>query len=173
MIWLDSKKFSRPQSVSSIRAIYINGNTSEGFDIAPAYTPVDPDATLPWCSWNAPGTGWTTITLDIPADAKAMAVGGLLVITHGTQPENADLRLGFRDVSDTVNRPYIGQAGCQDPVPGVRIPFFAIVPVNQKKFQFKWACIDSSSSNPRLITPGAWPHRSSYAINLSVQGVWR
>ena len=157
--------------VASVQVVYINGNDSVGFDVLPPYTPVDPDSTMPWNSWNSQG-GWRIIKLNIHARAKAVAVGGILVITHGTQPENADLRIGFRRFGDHINRPYIGQAGCQEPVPGVRIPFHAVVPVADSRLEFKWACVDSSSANPRLITPGQWPTRSSYAINLSLQGVF-
>lgn len=162
-----------PASLSSTQAIYVNSNTGEHHSANPPYTPNDPTGVLGWNSWDSPGTGWNTITLStLPEGACAMSVGGILVITHGYQSENADLRFGFRKVGDTVNRPYIGQCNCVDATQGVRIPFHAVVPLVSKQFMFKWACIDSASANPRLIPYKAWPNRSSYAINLTVQAVW-
>lgn len=107
---------------------------------------------------------WHTVDLTaagIPADAKAAFLSGMLIITHGTTVETADIHLTFRehgDASADVTK-YIAQS-CEAHVGGGQRSTMATwVPLKDGKFDFSY----------HIATPGAWPTNSAYGINLSVQ----
>ncbi len=114
---------------------------------------------------------WCTIDVTdygVPADAKAVFLSGILIITHGTKPELADMFVGFRaygDAAVTGDLPfpggtwYVGQVIETDTQSGQRSPMATWVPVRDGKFQFTYS----------VTTPGTWPDHSSYGVNLTIQ----
>lgn len=108
----------------------------------------------------------TPVTVDlvpfgVSADAKVAWLGGILIITHGTTNEVADMLMTFAADGDTIDcTKYIGQSAEAYIGGGQRQTMFVAVPLNAGKFQFCYS----------VATPGAWPTNSSYGINLSLQG---
>lgn len=94
----------------------------------------------------------------VPADAVAVRLEGLLIISHGTTAETADLTLAFR--TDTANS-YSYTMQCVETAvgSGQRTDAGTWVALSAtKKFQMKWT----------RSTGGTYPTNSSYGINLSL-----
>lgn len=108
---------------------------------------------------------WCTVEIGrfgLPADAKAVFLAGLLIITHGESAETADLNIAFRPYStedSPADEGYIGQATETVPAGGVRSGLASWVAVRDGKFQFKYG----------KSTEGDWPAHSSYGLNLTIQ----
>ena len=106
---------------------------------------------------------WVTVDcvpFGVPADAVAVFLCGLMVITHGTTAETADLQVTFRAPGDTVaSNQYIGQTIEASVGNGQRSNLATWVPLVDGKFQMYW----------HKSTPGTWPTNSSYTINLFPQ----
>lgn len=127
------------------------------------------------CSWNGtcqqiglPSGEWHTVDFTaqpwgIPIDAKVVMLVGVLIITHGTTAETADLQLVFRAPGDErvacSASNLIGQAVEASVGNGQRTNLTTWVPLVGGKTQFCWI----------LSTKGLWPTHSSYAVNMSVQ----
>jgi hypothetical protein len=117
----------------------------------------------------APST-WCTVDVSTltASDAKSVFLSGILIITHGSAAETADLQLGFRAFGDNEGCPvpqvptcvwYVGQSVEAQVGSGQRSNMSTWVPVRDGKFQFWYA----------LSTGGAYPTNSTYGINLSIQ----
>jgi len=98
----------------------------------------------------------------VPNDARFAFLNGLLVITHGTSPQIADLRVTFRSPDDITADPtrYIGQCIEAHIGGGQRTNMSAIVKLLNGQFDFAYAASG----------PIGWPDFASYAINLSLDG---
>lgn len=110
-----------------------------------------------------PGT-WYIVDLapfGVAADAKAAFLSGLLIITHGTTPETADLHITFARPDDAVANcsKYIGQAIEPFVGGGQRSNMATWVPLVGGKFKF---CFNTA-------TGGTSPANSAYAVNLTLQ----
>lgn len=113
---------------------------------------------------GVPSGQWQTIdvsTLGIPADAKAVFLSGILIITHGSVTQTCDLQVSLRGYGDNLAaNNYIGQAVETHIGGGQRSTMSAFVPVIDGKFQFLWT----------RSTFGQWPGECAYGVNLSAQG---
>lgn len=117
-----------------------------------------------------PGS-WITYDLSplgVPNDsdpngsAKFAYLAGMLIITHGTTAEVADMHLTFRLPGDLTADPtkYMGQTTEGNIGGGQRSNVGLWVPVKNGKIEYYYT----------VVTPGAWPTNSSYGINFSIQG---
>lgn len=96
----------------------------------------------------------------VPADAKVAWLSGILIITHGTTNEIADMRITFAaDAASVDCNQYIGQVTEAHVQGGQRSPISVMVPLRDAKFAFCY----------RVSTTGTWPKNSAYGINLSLQ----
>jgi len=101
----------------------------------------------------------------VPADAKFAMLNGLLVITHGTNPQIADIKVTFRSPADITADPtrYIGQCIEAHIGGGQRTNMSAIVALLNGEFDYAYSATG----------PIGWPDYASYAINLSLDGYAR
>lgn len=107
---------------------------------------------------------WTTVDVSsyVASNTVAIHITGLLLITHGTTTETADLRLHFRrDSSQTGN--YIHQVVETSVTGGQRSPMACWVPLTDNKtFDWKWNT---------QFTPGTYPSFSAYGANLQIDAI--
>jgi hypothetical protein len=102
--------------------------------------------------------------LGVPADVKAVFLQGMLIITHGTTGETANLTIAFRSPTSTMDAGnYIGQVIEPWIGGGQRSPFAAFVPVIGGKVQYQW----------RRGTQGSYPANSAYGLNFTCQAYVR
>lgn len=107
---------------------------------------------------------WQRIDLKphgVPADAKAVQLTGILIVTHGQQPETADLSVAFRrpGVDAVTCANYVGQTVEAHVGGGQRTNLMTWVPVVDGAVEFCY----------RRSTQGQWPGNSAYGVNLFVQ----
>lgn len=96
----------------------------------------------------------------VSPDAKVAFLSGMLLITHGTTPELADLKVVFKRPSDSTGcEKYMGQVIETDVNGGQRSGFASWVPLEDGLFVYCYT----------VTTPGGYPEHSSYGINLSLQ----
>ena len=92
---------------------------------------------------------WCTVDLSelVPKSAISVFLSGILIITHGTSLETADLNISFRSIENdelcpTPQTPecvqYIGQAVEATVGNGQRSNMATWVPVKNGKFQFRY-----------------------------------
>lgn len=95
----------------------------------------------------------------VSSEAKAVNLTGILIITHGTSHEIANMTLYFRRWGEDQDYLYCDQVVEAHICGGQRSPLSIWVPLSDdKKFEFKW-----TRSND-----GQWPLWSAYGINLSL-----
>ena len=102
----------------------------------------------------------------VPADATAVFLSGLLIITHGTDPAICDMHLTLRAPSDPLeptNGKYQFQVVEAHVGGGQRTNFDTYVPIEDGKFEFYW------SRN----TWEQWPYGCAYGFNVSLQAYVR
>ena len=112
---------------------------------------------------------WSVVDVSglVPPGTKAVGLSVFQIITHGTNPETADLRIAFRRHGETRNNAdsYTQQAVCVSPGNGIRQTGFEIVPLSADgKFEITWA--------PVPMVPN-WPAWSSYGINVGLACYFR
>ena len=102
---------------------------------------------------------WNSVDVSeyVPYNATSIFLSGILVITHGTTSECADLRVYFRKPGS--KRYAFGQAIEASIENGQRSTYSTWVPIEDGKFEFYWWV-------PVLST---WPTYSAYAINLLME----
>jgi len=113
-----------------------------------------------------PENTWATVDTAglIPPTAKAIFLTGVLIITHGTSMETADLVVHFRADGESYDYNYNWQTVEASTQNGQRSPMAVWVPLSETgKFQFKW----------RRSTAGQYPEHSSYGVNLSLNAYLR
>ncbi len=104
---------------------------------------------------------WHTVDVSdmVPVGTKCIFVSGLLIITHGTTAETANLTISFRRYGETENYYYIGQTIEVDTQGGQRSTMSCWIPLSEDlKFDFFWTRTNT----------GQWPTYSAYGINLSL-----
>ena len=104
---------------------------------------------------------WVTVDMTqwgVPANALAVFLTGLLIITHGTTAETADIEIGFRASGDTTALPGQYALQCIEAAigGGQRSPCSLWVPLANGKFDYIVT----------LFTGGNWPTNSAYGANF-------
>lgn len=139
-------------------AVYVQTHLPVGSDEGPQATIcVDAPACTKWTS--AP------VTIDfrpfgVAEDGKVAFLTGILVITHGSTVETADIHVTFAAAGSPIDcTKYIGQTVEADVGGGQRSNMSTLAPLTDGQTQMCYY----------LNTPGRWPTNSSYAINLSIQ----
>ena len=109
----------------------------------------------------------------IPADAKAVFIGGMLIITHGRKTQLCNLTVTFaKPGTATAPNNYIFQAIEGQTEGGQRSTSGAWVPVVDGVTVWQWGRGDVKTQYPKgPIHP--YPEECSYGINLSVQAYIR
>ena len=118
-------------------------------------------ATVAGLTEHPPGQ-WSTLDLSgvTSTNAKGAFLSGILIITHGSVPEIADMEILFRNIGDTVNEGnYHGQCIEADTQGGQRSTYSTFVPLTGGKCELWW----------NHTSPGSYPQYSAYGANLSVQ----
>lgn len=107
---------------------------------------------------------WTIVNLSstCPPNTKAIHVTGLLIITHGSSAEIADLNVYFRapGATDPTGN-YKAQCIEATIGGGQRSTMACWIPVVNDQIEWKW---DVNSL-------GTYPTKSAYALNLSIDAV--
>ncbi len=106
---------------------------------------------------------WTRVDLGdlVPEDCKAVFLTGILIITHGTSGETADLTINLKPPSSTENPlNYEGQVIEPFTGGGQRSPYASWVGVENRQFDFWW------NAGPAF---GSYPDWSSYGVSLQLQ----
>lgn len=122
--------------------------------------------TVPWNGKTFAKGAWTRVDISdmVPADTKGVCLSGIMIVTHGTTEETADLTINLKPPGSTENPlNYEGQVIEASIGNGQRSPFYSCVAVEGQKFDFYW------NSN----TPGTWPTNSSYGLSLQIQVIAR
>lgn len=119
-----------------------------------------PGGCVGWCN---EGT-WQTVDLTpygVASDAKWAFLSGMLIVTHGSAIEIADLKVVFRRPGDTSTdcTKYLGQAIEAHVGGGQRSNISTWVPLSYGVFEWCYT----------TTTPGNWPDNSAYAVNISLQ----
>lgn len=107
---------------------------------------------------------WTTVDVSSYVDPKTVAIHltGLLLITHGTSIETADLRLHLRRDSTQPGN-YIHQVAETSTTSGQRCTMACWVPLTDAKtFDWKWHT---------QFPPGIYPNKSGYGANLQIDAI--
>ena len=104
---------------------------------------------------------WVTVDMTqwgVPANALAVLLTGLLIITHGTTVEDADIMIGFRASGDpnALASQYAIQCIEADTDGGQRQPCSIWIPLANGKFDYIVT----------LSTGGNWPTNSAYGANF-------
>lgn len=110
-----------------------------------------------------PGT-WYEVDLTpfgVADDATVAFLSGILIITHGTNAEIADVRVTMARANDATANcdKYIGQTIEANTSGGQRSNMATFVPLHQGRFKF---CFMHANG-------GVYPNGSAYGINLSLQ----
>lgn len=110
-----------------------------------------------------PAGQWTTIDatdIGVPSSAKAVFLGGILIITHGTNYATCSLTLTMRNAgSMLLSGNYQAQSVEAHVGGGQRSTMAQWVPLNRGKFEIYWS----------RSTAGQWPLDCAYGMNLTVQ----
>lgn len=128
-------------SPKQVQAIFLNSHTGEGM------------ATFPEDEWAT-----VDVSHVIPAEATAVYLSGLLIITHGTVEGVCDLTLAYRNHGETDEYSYSAQTIEAAVNAGKRTPHSIWIPVRDGRFQIKW----------HRSTTGSWPEHCAYGINLNL-----
>ena len=130
---------------------------------------VNPDTTPPAGEWIS----LKLAQFGIPADAKAVYIGGILIITHGRKTQLCDLTVTFaKPGSTSTTGNYIFQAIEGQTEGGQRSTAAAWVPIVHGVTVWQWGRGDVKTQYPKGAI-GPYPTECSYGINLSVQAYIR
>jgi hypothetical protein len=130
---------------------------------------INPDTTPPAGEWIA----LKLAQFGIPADAKAVFIGGILIITHGRKTQLCNLTVTFaKPGSTSATGNYIFQAAEGQTEGGQRSTAGTWVPVVDGVTLWQWARGDVKTQYPKGAI-GPYPAECSYGINLSVQAYIR
>lgn len=130
---------------------------------------VNPETTPPAGEWIS----LQVAQFGIPADAKAVYIGGILIITHGRKTQLCDLTVTFaKPGSTSTTGNYIFQAIEAQTEGGQRSTAGAWVPVVDGVTVWQWGRGDVKTQYPKGAI-GPYPTECSYGINLSVQAYIR
>jgi len=107
---------------------------------------------------------WTQVDVSSMVDPNTVAihVSGILIITHGSNAETADLQMFFRQNSGQ-NPNYNEQCIETSIGGGQRSTMACWIPLTQNKtFEYKWNT---------AVYNGAWPVWSAYGANLQIDAI--
>lgn len=115
-------------------------------------------------TWGTPASGvWHRVDLKpfgVSADAKSAFLSGMLIITHGSAAETADITItasrpgdNSRDCAKTMGQAIEASVGN-----GIRSNVSFWVPLINGEFDWCW----------KGSTGGVWPNNSAYGANLSL-----
>jgi hypothetical protein len=154
--WVEGSKIGvLTDNPESYPAIFVNS-------VTPETTPLAGE----WISLNVTQFG-------IPADAKAVFIGGILIITHGRKTQLCDLTVTFaKPASSSATGNYIFQAIEGETEGGQRSTAGAWVPVVDGVIDWQWGRGDVQTQYPKGAI-GSYPAECSYGISLSVQAYIR
>lgn len=113
-----------------------------------------------------PSGEWSVIDLSgiVPDGTKAVRLDGLMLITHGSTSETANLTIAFRSVGETYSYTYNMQVIEASTGNGQRSIGGDWIAIDENKcFEIKW---DRTSQ-------GQYPEFSSYGINLRLTAYLR
>lgn len=116
-------------------------------------------------SINTPTTvDLTQPPYNLPTDAKVAFLSGMLIITHGTSSETADIHVtvgadGDPNFECNAQTRYLGQTIEASVGNGQRSNAAFWTPLTNGKFKFCYW----------VATPGSWPTNSAYGLNFSLQ----
>lgn len=142
--WLDFNKLLVPKfgPASQLMPIFFNSYTGAG---------------------GASGI-WNTVDVsnDVHESTVAIHLTGMLIITHGTTAETADLRIHFRQDSAQPGS-YIHQVIETSVTSGQRSTMACWIPLtSEKKFDWKWET---------QYPPGIYPSYSAFGGNLQIDAI--
>lgn len=110
---------------------------------------------------------WTAVDLTafgVPRDAHAVFLSGILIITHGTTQETADLTVSLRAPGSALPiSAYLGQSVEAHVGGGQRSTMSAWVPCVDGSIEWAW----------QRSTQGQWPTNCAYGVNMSLQAYVR
>lgn len=111
--------------------------------------------------------GWRTVDLSdhVPPGTKAVHIVGLLIITHGTTVETADLQVYFRKTGTTPpSTARLWQCCCTKGAGGQRTDASAIIILDDNLcFDMQWL----------VSTTGVYPAHPAYGLNIWVDAAWK
>lgn len=148
-----------PMTFQKSTEIYTATNQVRMYSDNPIYFGANMAAT-----WGTPAAGvWHRVDLKkygVAADAKAAFLSGMLIITHGTTVETADMTLTARSPGDNASdcNKYLGQAIEASVGNGIRSNASFWVPLVNGEFDWCW----------KPSTGGVWPTNSAYGGNFSL-----
>lgn len=97
----------------------------------------------------------------VPADAKAVLITGMLIITHGTTPQVANITITFKPPTEPGDPlKYIGQATEGNIGGGQRTNLTAWVAVDNGEIDYAYS----------FVAPTGHPNYAAYGINMHVDG---
>jgi hypothetical protein len=108
---------------------------------------------------------WETVDLSglVPDNTTAAHLTGVLIISHGSSQETADMRLYFRCDSDyDPTGTYKHQVVEASVLNGQRSTMSTWVCLNDLKFEYKW-----ETGSPL----GEYPEKSAYGANLAIDAI--
>ena len=101
----------------------------------------------------------------LPREARAVMLGGMLLITQSQSGSGCNLTVALRRPGYAWDAAYFWQCIEYTPGSGQRSPVTAIVPCVLGEFELKWV------KSPAGILPD-WPVAPAFGINLSMMGYW-
>jgi len=112
-----------------------------------------------------PAGQWHVVDLsaEVPPDTKAIHLCGLLLITHGTNTDTAQITVHYRTLGETYDYPYMGQ--CVEGSEGNRENHSCWVRLVDGKFEIKWTRIPSAGDN--------YPTESIFGVSLLIDAYMR
>jgi len=94
------------------------------------------------------------VPTEIPPDANAILLSGILIISPGYAALTADLQLYIRELGDTDPAYMCAQCVANSPTNGARTNFATVVPLVNRKFEMWW--------NRSTYAP--WPDEPRYGL---------
>jgi hypothetical protein len=103
---------------------------------------------------------WNTVDVSalVPPDTKAVMLSGMLILTHGSNPDVCNLFLAYRAWGETFNYSYSGQVDEGSINGGQRLNYTDWCEIRQGKFEYKWWRTPAH--------PGVWPAECAYGLNI-------
>ncbi len=143
--------------------------TEIGINPANSKGPVALFANSAYPQYHPPRGVWHQVDVTrwgIPADAKAVLLSGILLITHGYAQQTCDVQMAFRAPGDTLDAGnYILQTIEAAVGSGQRSNAATIVPLRGGRFEWQWRLPSE--------TGAGYPAECAYGFNLSLQAWFR
>lgn len=104
--------------------------------------------------------GWVTVDVSnlVPPDTKAVMLSGMILLSHGSNPDVCNSFLAYRAYGETFDYSYSGQAVEGNIGRGQRLNYTDWVEIREGKFQYKWWRTPAGA--------GEWPGHCGYGLNI-------